>query len=363
MRRIWEYISVKGNIAVSTKQMISATAMVLGLFHVVLWFFYLFFGVTEMVIWNTLSIMVYIICYLRAAKGTQLRRIFDVIFLEIVIHSILATFYLGIDCGFMLYLIAVIPIGYYVTYSFREINERANPMFYVITSIVTFWATRVVCRFFEPKYNLGNIVIDRVVYMFNYTAIAIGIVAFCSTVVGKVIYLEEKHNLQNMVLEELSKKDPLTGLFNRRSVQDRYEHTEAIAEAYALILGDIDDFKIVNDTYGHDVGDEVLKSVADVYKNVVRSDDVVCRWGGEEILVFLPGALKGQAVSVAERVEEEIRLITIETKDKGEFGITMTLGVASSDEGRGFNEIVRKADERLYAGKRAGKNRIVSEDM
>ncbi len=363
MRKVWEYISLKGNVAISTKQMITATAFVLGLFHVVLWFFYCAFGVKEMMIWNGLSILVYITCYMGALKGEYLRRIFDVIFLEIIIHAILATIYLGIDCGFMLYLIAVIPIGYYVAYSFRELNQNVNPMFYVITSIVTFWITRVVCRLIEPKYSLGNIVIDRFVYIFNYTAIAIGIVAFCSTMVGKVIYLEAKQSMQNKALEELSKHDPLTGLFNRRSIQERYENAEKMDEKYAVVLGDIDDFKKVNDTHGHDIGDEVLKAVADVYKSTTRGDDIVCRWGGEEILVFIPGASKEQAVEVAKRVLEGVRALEILSKDKEKFKITMTIGVAASDEGKSFNEIVRRADERLYAGKHAGKNRIVSKDI
>lgn len=362
MKEIWEYISVKGKFAVSTQKLISMTALVVGLFHILLWAFYIYFGITEMAVINVASMIIYVLCYDAAKKGKNLRRIFDVIFLEIVFHSILATTFVGIDCGFLLYLIAVIPIGYYVTYTFREISQNVNPIFYVITAIIAFWGTRISQRFLEPKYNLGNFIYDRLVYMFNYTAIVLGIVAFCSTIVGKVIYLEAKQNLQNMALEELSKKDPLTGLFNRRSIQERYERAQMNSEKYAIIIGDIDDFKRINDTYGHNVGDEVLKVVSDIYKEAVRSDDIVCRWGGEEILVFLSSASKEQAVNVGTRILERIRSVEMSSFEDDKFFVTMTLGVATSDEACEFNEAVRRADTRLYVGKSAGKNQIVSVD-
>ncbi len=361
MKKLWDFISVKGKTAVSTKQMITATALVVGLFHVALWMFYICFGITEMIVINACSIFVYILCYIGAVKGRNLRKIFDVIFLEIVIHSIIATLYIGIDCGFMLYLIAVIPIGYYVTYSFREISQNVNPMGYVITAIIAFWATRVVHRFIEPKYNLENIIIDRIVYMLNYTAIVVAIVAFCSTIVGKVIYLEAKQSMQNMALEELSKKDPLTGLCNRRSITERYELAEMNGDKYTVILGDIDDFKKINDTHGHSIGDEVLKIVADIYKDAVRSDDVVCRWGGEEILVFFSNVNKRHAITIATRILEQIRAVEMTTDDNKRFSVTMTLGIATSEEVGSFNEVVKKADDRLYEGKKNGKNRIISE--
>lgn len=361
MKNLWEFISVKGKSAISTKQMITATALVVGLFHVALWIFYICFGITEMIAINAFSIIVYALCYIGAVKGRNLRKIFDIIFFEIVIHAIIATLYMGIDCGFMLYLIAVIPIGYYVTYSFREILQSVNPMGYVITAIVAFWATRVVHRFIEPKYNLGNIIIDRSVYMLNYTAIVVAIVAFCSTVVGKVIYLEAKQKLQNMALEELSRKDPLTGLFNRRSITERYELAELNGDKYTVILGDIDDFKKINDTYGHSIGDEVLKVVSEIYKDAVRSDDIVCRWGGEEILVFLSDVNKRHAIAIATRILEQIRAVEMNAKEYGKFSVTMTLGIATSEEAGSFNEVVKKADDRLYEGKRTGKNKIISE--
>ncbi len=233
-------------------------------------------------------------------------------------------------------------------------------MIYVIVAVVAFWVTRVIHRFIMPPYAFDSVIVDRAVYMVNYTVIVVAIVAFCSTMLSKVKNLEEQQRIQNAILQEVSRIDPLTGLVNRRSIQERYKEAEDNKEIYAVILGDIDDFKKVNDTYGHNIGDKVLKEVARIFKQTIRNEDVVCRWGGEEILIFLPEASKEQAVAVSERILEKIRKIQIETENNHKFSITMTLGVAVSDEAEGFKAIVKKADDRLYLGKNSGKNQIVS---
>ncbi len=360
MGKIWDYISVQGKTVISTKTIVEVISVALAIFHFILMIFFAFFGLGYLIALNVFSIVVYILGYVAVKKGISAFVVFNIIYAEIVFYSVASTMLVGIECGFLLYLIAIIPLGYYVAYTFREETTNINPMVYVIVTVVAFWTTRVANRFIEPPYSLGNVIIDRAVYMFNYTSILVAILFFCTTVLSKVKVLEERQRLHTKTLEELSKLDPLTGLSNRRSIQERYELAESLHESYAVILGDIDDFKMVNDTYGHDIGDEVLKQVAEVFKSVVRGDDVVCRWGGEEILVFLPNATEEQALAVADRIISRIRDIRIITKASDNFGITMTLGVAVSEENIKFSEIAKKADERLYKGKRTGKNRIVN---
>lgn len=161
----------------------------------------------------------------------------------------------------------------------------------------------------------------------------------------------------------LSTQDALTGLSNRRSINEKYKDIIKKKEAYSVILGDIDDFKHVNDTYGHACGDNVLKSVAEVFKASVRSDDVVCRWGGEEILVMLPQCNKDTATQIAERIAESIRKILIVSPGGEEVRITMTFGVACSNEGEDIKDIIKGADNRLYYGKGHGKNCVIKEDV
>lgn len=153
--------------------------------------------------------------------------------------------------------------------------------------------------------------------------------------------------------------DPLTGLSNRRSLEERYQQSERLKEEYAVIMGDIDDFKKINDTYGHDIGDKVLKAVADIFKASVRNNDVVCRWGGEEILIFLPKCTRDDAIAIAHRILENIRKLDMSALDNSVFHVTMTLGVSVSFEAQGFEEVMKEADKRLYNGKHLGKNQVV----
>lgn len=359
MRGIWEYISARANYALSKKQVISLIMLVLLVFHIGLFGFFAFFAVTPMMILNVGCILMYVCCYVQTKRGKGLFLAFNLCYTEIMIHAVVAVLLLGVDSGFTLYIIAMLPLGYFASYNFKTEGKTVNPMFYVIFSVVAFFFARIASSYIEPLYSYGNKTVDRTIYMVNYVIAVVAIVVFFSTLLNQIRYLENLHRNQNRKLEQLSKTDELTGLANRRSIQERYEHSEETKEAYALILGDIDDFKKVNDTYGHDIGDVVLKAVAEVFKNAVRGEDTVCRWGGEEILIFLPGCPLHNAQYRAHEILRNIRDICFEAPDHEAFHVTMTLGVAVSTEAADFMEIVKKADDRLYIGKRSGKNKVV----
>jgi two-component system cell cycle response regulator len=159
--------------------------------------------------------------------------------------------------------------------------------------------------------------------------------------------------------------DPLTELFNRRYVIRHIEHlrrasAEGAAPLAALML-DIDHFKAVNDTYGHDAGDIVLKVLADRLRGQLRGGDVLARLGGEEFLVVLPAANRARALTIAERLrhciaDEPMKLPSVETA----LSITVSIG-ATLDDGttKSVNEVIKQADEALYRAKREGRNRVV----
>jgi len=266
----------------------------------------------------------------------------------------------GTESGFVLYLVALTPIAYYAVYHFGTETKQINPMFYIGLSVIAFCITRIVCMNTEPLYGYGNDTVEKIVYMVNYFVTIVAIIGFFSTLLNQIKTLEAVRERQNRKLERLSRTDSLTGMVNRRSIQDKYRQAVNLGESYSVIMGDIDNFKKINDSYGHETGDTVLKSVAAAFKNNVRENDSVCRWGGEEILVFLPKCEKEGASAIAQRILEQIRRITIE--QSGEM-VTITMGVAFSGEAVSFDDIVRKADERLYMGKRNGKNQVVSESM
>jgi diguanylate cyclase (GGDEF)-like protein len=157
-------------------------------------------------------------------------------------------------------------------------------------------------------------------------------------------------------------EDPLTGLKNRRGLHAHYERriaTLRIYEKAAIIMCDIDHFKRVNDTYGHNAGDEVLKFVANLLQSSIRIDDGAFRWGGEEFILLLPHSTTPQAVELAERLRKSVEdsVINFEGTD---IKITMSFGVGEINPELTTEENVEAVDAKLYYAKEHGRNRVVS---
>ena len=164
-------------------------------------------------------------------------------------------------------------------------------------------------------------------------------------------------------LKQLSSIDPLTKLANRRSMMEKLNISMHLLrkdkKVFSLILGDIDDFKKVNDTYGHDCGDKVLVMVADTISSQMREGDFVCRWGGEEILILVNGNIDA-AKSLGERILNKI--CSSEVNHEGNsVKVTMTFGVAQANESFRIEDFIQQADNRLYYGKTHGKCQVVAE--
>lgn len=165
--------------------------------------------------------------------------------------------------------------------------------------------------------------------------------------------------------KELSIRDHLTGLYNRRFVYEFFDKKahESIRknEKIGILLIDIDNFKKLNDTYGHDTGDSVIKFVARVLKNSIREMDIAGRWGGEEFLVMLSGITEERfTADVAERIRRNIDEAIIYTRDGKLLHITVSIGVAIfPDDGQELDLVIKKADEKLYKAKQEGKNMVV----
>ncbi|NJK31764.1 MAG: diguanylate cyclase, partial [Deltaproteobacteria bacterium] len=163
-------------------------------------------------------------------------------------------------------------------------------------------------------------------------------------------------------MEQRATTDGLTGLTNHRAFQERLEQLHALAERtgqkFSLILTDIDHFKSVNDTYGHPVGDAVLKRVAAIFTRRARKVDIVARYGGEEFVIVLPDTDADGAAVFANRLREEIGEQTI-TSDHGSFSVTISMGVAEyPGDGRERHQLIELADQALYYCKEHGRNRV-----
>jgi diguanylate cyclase (GGDEF)-like protein len=165
------------------------------------------------------------------------------------------------------------------------------------------------------------------------------------------------------VVELRAISDSLTGLANRAHCEERLVDEIARSERYetplAVILGDIDEFKAANDTYGHAFGDLVLQQFAGVLRDALRDVDISGRWGGEEFLIVLPGTTPEGAIEAAERIRVAFAALDLETEGR-KVRMTASFGVAPFVPGGSAHELVNAADGALYAAKRAGKNRVAA---
>lgn len=176
-----------------------------------------------------------------------------------------------------------------------------------------------------------------------------------------ITYLIEKQLAKE--LERLADYDALTLLHNRRSMKSHISSVMRQAEkgdgTFTLLMCDLDNFKRINDTYGHDCGDLILKTVANIISCDVRKDDAVFRYGGEEILVMVRADNK-ITHKVAERIRKDIENEKITYNDK-DVGITVTIGLASYKPNTTVEDLIKIADEKLYIGKNNGKNQVVNQ--
>ena len=139
--------------------------------------------------------------------------------------------------------------------------------------------------------------------------------------------------------------DPLTGLLNRRSLEEAVSRLAADDTAYAVAFADLDHFKLLNDVHGHDAGDRALRAFAATLSARLRPDDLVGRWGGEEFVVVLPGCKQQQAVEAMNRVREQLALEALEGSS---VAVTVSVGVAVRDPAELFDQAVARADQALH---------------
>jgi len=167
----------------------------------------------------------------------------------------------------------------------------------------------------------------------------------------------------NVRLHDLARLDPLTGLFNRRHLMEQLARelnaSQRYSSVFSVILFDIDDFKQVNDVYGHQAGDQVLIGLARLMSNELREIDFLARWGGEEFLCLLPKASRDEAMVCGERLRQSLENARLIDNHLSKI-VTASFGIAIYQTGDDADSIVKRADDSLYAAKTSGKNRVSS---
>lgn len=161
-------------------------------------------------------------------------------------------------------------------------------------------------------------------------------------------------------LKEISIRDALTGIFNRRHLDDilstEFKRAKRYKTPLSLILFDLDDFKTINDSYGHMAGDEVIRKTAKHMSEILRNSDTAGRFGGEEFLIILPGIKHDGALGLAERLRQQLESSPVIFNGQ-EINVTISMGISELNSHNRYEDLVKEADLALYDSKAAGKNK------
>ena len=221
----------------------------------------------------------------------------------------------------------------------------------VTLSFVSIYSAYIIFAYFIMKYH--NLWIG-IVY-----PLMLGFIIFISAFVVK--YIIKSRDFEQQYL--LATTDGLTELYNHRYFQEQMkmqvEQAKRYEAPFSLIIIDIDFFKKFNDTFGHQAGDAVLRQVAQLLKQSVRTTDIVCRYGGEEMSIILPNTSKEMSVSTAEKICKRVASKRFRLNNYQESNVTISLGVASfPDDGETPAQIIEMEDKRLYQSKHNGRNQV-----
>ncbi len=259
----------------------------------------------------------------------------------------------------------------------QELDEFKNYENYLSVAMLVVFFVMALYVGSRALILLANISSD--ITVFNQWAKAIGRGDFKFLAKGFSPYNELiplKNNIQLLSMEiessiqkykKLSLIDSLTGLYNRRAFSARLD--EEIAKVYRystdchLILMDVDHFKTVNDTYGHDVGDIVLKTISSELKSNSRVEDMVCRVGGEEFAIICPNVSRNNALYFAERLRVLIEACSITYDGDKELKVTVSIGFVSLEPSLSAQQVIKQADILLYDAKRQGRNRVCADGI
>lgn len=337
--------------------------------------FFLLFSFSQIYLlatFNIFSITFYIVGAYKCGKGSFERhalRWIVMIYGEITLHAILCTVHLGYDTYFFLYSILALSISTYMLFFAcdKKIFGRVLIIFLCIT-LTALAGCQIYLSIKPPFYTwyFNKTVADAPINLMRLMNIFFCTVA---TFIFGVLFVIEINSLIRQLNAAYDKMnytamhDSLTGLYNRHSLKDFFESLDESGNEYCVALGDIDNFKKVNDTYGHDCGDEVLVTVSDIIKDSMAEQDLACRWGGEEILIIMRGT-REDCLDRMKSIRSKINSSVVETGNSN-ISVTMTFGFADcheveDSEKNHMDSIVILVDGRLYKGKNSGKNVIVS---
>ncbi|MBR1471901.1 MAG: GGDEF domain-containing protein [Lachnospiraceae bacterium] len=273
-----------------------------------------------------------------------------------IVFATLPALYLGFNLEFHIMIFINILLVY-----FKKTRRMFHKRIYAFSLMIFLMCLTELCSAF-PYYVLpkeGYRLFFQIANIFVFSCLLLTTAyAYCN----KFNQAEEKLRRINDNLERMANIDTLTGLSNRRHMNEHlaklvFEYNRS-GKTFTMAIGDIDFFKKVNDTYGHDTGDHVLSTAADIFRNFMKDKGRVARWGGEEFLFAFENMTMDKAYDKLDELRRTIENTPMDFKDY-HFHISMTYGMEEYNSRLGIEATINRADAKLYKGKQSGRNQVV----
>ena len=345
-----------GELPITDKIKYSFTIYSLAAVHTFFLFFFLYIRIPSMAVYSLFSTLTYLYCR-RLLRKEAYPLIYYISCGEIILNTIFTTWTIGWESGFSLFLLALVAAGFYVSYTFPR-HKIISPFVCGILSAVAYFGCYFMGRSTPPLHTFPDRRVFHVLYTFNslctFAFITIFSILFMIDVRASFSKLFE----ENKMLGQIAGIDALTRLYNRWSMARFLSDAFQAERPFCLVMCDIDDFKKINDTYGHECGDEVLKHIARMIQSFVPEGSYVCRWGGEELLLLLNEYTSDEAAALADKIRSTIAGTDTDFQDS-RIHHTITMGVAHHHKNQTVESTIARADMKLYIGKRNGKNVVI----
>jgi diguanylate cyclase (GGDEF)-like protein len=302
-----------------------------------------------------LGVVIWIWIYKGTSNNSQ-NLSFSMGFVESLFFCTYSIAALGWNSGFFLSLI--------ILFAFLMINGKIAKAPKIILGILI--TLIMACLFLISRYlkidNYINPPYQNILFFLNLILGCVILAVITFTVESEKQFSDSEITINNRELYTLANTDPLTNSLNRRSMmaqlEKEKEQVDKGSKPFSLIMLDVDDFKLINDEYGHDCGDFVLVMLTEKIRLGLRKSDLIARWGGDEFLIMLAETDLANGEIVAEKLHSRV-INSPCIYHEVDIPVTITLGISQCDRNTGIGSGIRKADLALYRGKQAGKNRVM----
>ncbi len=341
-----------------TLKQYQVVAFILMLIHCFFEVFYIVISCTPMAVINLFSIVIYVISMLYMKKWQMLITVW-VLVLEVYMHAIFACIFLGMNCGIQLWLFGTLA-SIFLPFFMPKLSkgQKIRIIAFSLVIVMTYVTLNILDdnKLLPTTYNVE----DELARLMYYINVIIGFSAIILCISVYSIMMEEK----NRDLQKMADHDFLTGIFNRQRIKKILDaeikiEKESSGGLLAIAILDVDLFKNVNDTYGHEAGDDVLKEMARIFGEYGDRGLLYGRWGGEEFMLISPENISyDEFAELLQNIREEIAEHPFNS-DGHTMKITVSIGAALYENGMTTEKLVHIADGRLYTAKESGRNTVI----